>query len=330
MKDKENFYVVFNDLDQSQKDAVKSKDNYIFVSGGSGTGKTRVICCHAAYLMLEYGYKSDEVLIFCGISNSEEEIERNIYKLIRKNYSENYVNSFISFCLKILKKNWNLIEGMHPNFRILSNFKRNTIIDEIVKNIRPKEYKWKFKDIKREISEFIRFLKQNRISVQEFENVINAGKFDVRFFDAKNMYKTYSEILKKYEYLDFEDVILKTIEFFEDTEKSKSYINRFKKIIVDDFLDINPLQYRLIKVLADKVDKIFITGDEKQALFGFRGELTKNIMEKFLKDFPNTKIVYLETNYRSDSQILDVVDKFYNFGTQDITKIPMSIYNSPF
>jgi len=329
MKDKENFYVVFNDLDQSQKDAVKSKDNYIFVSGGSGTGKTRVVCCHAAYLMLEHGYKSDEILIFSGISNSEEEIERNIYKLVRKNYSEKYINSFISFCLKILKKNWNLIEGMYPNFRILNNFKRNTIIDEIVKNTRPKEYKWKFKDIKREISEFIRFLKQNRISVQEFENVINADKFDGRFLDTKNIYKTYSEILKKYEYLDFEDVILKTIEFFEDTEKSKSYINRFKKIIVDNFLDINPLQYRLIRVLADKIDKIFITGNEKQALFGFRGEHTKNVMEKFLKDFPNTKIIYLETNYRSDNQILDAVDKIFDFGTHDFMKIPRSIYNCP-
>ena len=162
MKDKENFYVVFNELDQSQKDAAKSMDNYIFVSGGSGTGKTRVVCCHTAYLLLEHGYKSDEMLIFSCISNSDEEIERNIYKLVGKNYSDSYVNSFTSFCLKILKKNWNLIEEMYPNFRILSNIKRNTILNEISKNIRIKDYNLNFKDVKREISEFIRFLKHNK------------------------------------------------------------------------------------------------------------------------------------------------------------------------
>ncbi|NVM03602.1 MAG: ATP-dependent helicase, partial [Candidatus Helarchaeota archaeon] len=327
MKDKENFYMVFNNLDQSQKDAVKSKDNYMFVSGGSGTGKTRVVCCHAAYLMLEYGYKSDEILIFSGFSSSEGEIEKNIYKLVRKNYSEIYVNSFVSFCLKILKKNWNLIEGMYPNFRILSKFKRDTIIDEIIKNMSPKEYRWGFRDVKYEISEFIRFLKQNRISVQEFEDIINGGKFDKRFFYAKNVYKTYSEMLKKYGCLDFEDALLRTIEFFEDSKKSEACMNKFKKVIVDDFLEINPLQYRLVKVLADKVERIFATGNEEHVLFGFREEQTKNVMEKFLKDFPNTKIVHLETNYRSDNQILDAVDKFYNSGTQDFTKIPSSIYN---
>ena len=102
MKDKKFFKRIFDSLDETQKEAVESKDNYIFVSGGPGTGKTKVVLCYSAFLMLECSFKSDEIIVFSSLSNIE--FEKRLFELIRKNYSEFLPHSFIPFCMKILKK----------------------------------------------------------------------------------------------------------------------------------------------------------------------------------------------------------------------------------
>ena len=257
MKDKNFFKRIFDSLDEAQKEAVESKDNYIFVSGAPGTGKTKVVLCHSALLMLECGFKSDEIILFRRMSNME--FEKRIYELIRKNYSEFFPHSFIPFCMKILKKNWHKIDGINPNFELLSDFKRNIIIGEIIKNAGSPDYRTNIKNVNSETAEFIRMLKQNNILFDNFEKIFEKGNFDREYIFIKKIYEAYSDILISRDYLDYDDIILKTIEFFENARESERYIKKFKKLIVDDFMEINPLQYRWLKVLAGVTENIFIT-----------------------------------------------------------------------
>ena len=326
MKDKNFFKRIFDSLDEAQKEAVESKDNYIFVSGAPGTGKTKVVLCHSALLMLECGFKSDEIILFSRLSNME--FEKRIYELIRKNYSEFFPHSFIPFCMKILKKNWYKIDGINPNFELLSDFKRNIIIGEIIKDAGSTDYRTNIKNVNSETAEFIRMLKQNNILFDNFEKIFEKGNFDREYIFIKKIYEAYSDILISRDYLDYDDIILKTIEFFENARESERYIKKFKKLIVDDFMEINPLQYRLLKVLSGVTENIFVTGNSEQDVFGFSGEFTKNLLNIFNEDFPGTKIIRLEKNYRSDRKLLIPARKFYNSELKGFTKAKYNIPQS--
>lgn len=268
MKEKSSFKKVFDNLDQNQKDTVTAKDNYIAVLGDSGTGKTMVTHCYSAFQTLERRCNSDELLIFTNYSDYQKDFENNIYKLIGENYSKIWINTFNSFCVRILQKYWHFIKGVNPDFKILNNFKRNIIIKDILEN---NNFGKLTKDRTYEIAEFIRLLKQNIITVSDFEEIINEDVYNKQFKSIKNVYKNYTEVLNAHNYFDYEDIIVKTIEFFEDMEKSKEYLGGFKRIIVDDLLEINPLQYKLIKILVERIKSIFITCDDKQTAFGFYG-----------------------------------------------------------
>ncbi|MCK4965469.1 ATP-dependent helicase, partial [bacterium] len=307
------FKKIFNELDDAQRSAVTSSGDFVSVRGGAGTGKSSVLCCNAAYVLERSDIKYDEILIFGGLPHSEKDIERQLHSLTGLNYSEPCAHSFVSFCNGMLKRYWYLIDGVKPYFKILDDFKRNVILQEIIEN-NGRRF-WRYRDAPSEIGRFIELLKRNSVTVEDYDKIINGGSFGRHYEYIGNVYRRYSEILQKHGYFDVEDIVNFTIRLFEDKERS-IVLNKWKKIFVDDFHNITPNCYKLLKTLTK--DALFATGDEsQQVLFGFRGDTVNNSIDILLKDYPGTETIQLNRNYRSGVSIIDAANRVYQAGGGD-------------
>ena len=307
------FKKIFNKFDDTQRSAVTSSGDFVFVQGGAGTGKSSVLCCHAAYMLERNSIKYDEILIFGGLPHSEKDIERQLHSLTGLNYSESCAHSFVSFCDRMLKKYWYLIDGVKPYYNRLDDFKRNVILQKIIEN-NGKQF-WRYRDASLEIGRFITLIKQNGINADDYNSVIDGERFGRHYEYIGTVYRRYSEILQKHGYLDFEDIVNFTIRLFEDKE-SGFVLKKWKKIFVGDFHNITPNCYKLLKTLTK--DALFATGDEsQQILFGFRGDTVSNSIDILLKDYPGTETIQLNRNYRSGVSIIDAADRVYQAGEGD-------------
>ena len=290
---------MLNDLNDKQLEAVKITEGPLLVLAGAGSGKTKVLTTRIAYLIKEKNIDPYNILAITFTNKAAKEMKERIINLIGSVGYSMQISTFHSFGLSIIKDNYELL-GYKPNFTILDSDDTLTLIKKILKdmNIDPKIYNPKA--IKNSISS----AKNELIDSKKYSKYVGSD-FEAIVLDV---YKQYESRLISNNALDFDDLLMKPIELFTNNPSVlKEYQERFKYILIDEYQDTNEAQYLLTKMLSAKYKNICVVGDDSQAIYSWRGANYRNILN-FEKDYKDTKVVYLEENYRSTKTILNAAN----------------------
>ncbi len=286
-------------LNDKQKLAVLNTDGPMLVLAGAGSGKTKVLTTKVSYLVEEKGIDPYNVLAITFTNKAAKEMKERILKMLGPIAYKIQISTFHSLGLLIVRENYDKL-GFDKNFTILDSDDSLTIVKKILKdmNLDPKHYNPRM--IRNKISssknELIDSEKYSRYVNSEFEEII------------LKVFEKYENKLKNSNSLDFDDLLCLPITLFNKyPEVLMEYQERFKYILVDEYQDTNEAQYILIKMLSAKYKNICVVGDIDQSIYGFRGANYRNILN-FEKDYPNTLVVLMEENYRSTSNILNVAN----------------------
>jgi DNA helicase-2/ATP-dependent DNA helicase PcrA len=292
---------ILDNLNDRQQEAVKVKEVPTLVIAGAGSGKTKVLTHRIAYLIYQKKINPGNILAVTFTNKAAQEMKDRI-EFISKDISNGsmmkglWMGTFHSVCARILRQEIDIL-GYDKNFVIYDKGDQLSMIRRCLKalDLDSKKYSPNI------ISSIIDKAKNNLEDVEIFEyNALNYFKKIV----AK-VYKQYQEELFENNALDFSDLILLTVKLFkEKPEILENYQNKFRYILVDEYQDINFAQYQLVKLLSGKYNNLFVVGDPDQSIYKFRGADLSNIL-RFEQDFPHSKVVKLEQNYRSTKVILE-------------------------
>lgn len=286
-------------LNKEQKEAVLHTDGPLLILAGAGSGKTSVLTRKIAYL-LEKG-KADEfdILAFTFTNKAANEMKERVADLLNKEVDHMWIGTFHSICSRILRRNIDKL-GYKNTFSIYDTTDSRSLVKDIMKDLRIDE---KYTPI-REVIAVISDNKNKFISPEE--SAENA--FYERQRNIAEIYKVYEKRKKINNALDFDDLILKTIELLEkDQETRDFYARKFKYIFVDEYQDTNQAQYRLIRLFTKQYKNICVVGDSDQSIYSWRGADISNILN-FEEDYKDARVILLEQNYRSTNKILDAAN----------------------
>ncbi len=288
--------VLTENLNPQQKEAILYSDGPILVLAGAGSGKTRVITHKFVHLVKKKKYSPSSIFTVTFTNKAADEMKERINKLFNGNLYQTWIGTFHSLCNRVLRKEIGAL-GYKNDFSIYDEDDRSTLIRQILRDFNIHEAL--FKGVATKIS----LLKSALILPEEFILRNNGFSFDEKL---GRVYLRYQDELKKYNALDFDDLILITVQLFENNPTIlQKYQGLFPYILVDEFQDTNQSQYLLLKLLAASHKNICAVGDDDQSIYKFRGADIRNILN-FRNDFLNAKIIKLEQNYRSTQNILDV------------------------
>ena len=293
-------------LNDKQKEAVTTTEGPVMVMAGAGSGKTKVLTNRIAYILNETGISPYSILAVTFTNKAANEMKKRISNIIDIDTKYMWISTFHSFCARFLRMEIDKTDlPYNRNFTILDEEDSLKIVKQICKDLEidsPKP-----KDFQSLISKSKNFT----------ELVIKDPVLRENFLSVS--YK-YNEYLKDNNMLDFDDLILVTIEVLkENTEILMRYQEKFQYILVDEFQDTNDSQYKLMFMLAARHHNIFVVGDDFQSIYSFRGAKIENI-ERFRKDFLEHKLVLLERNYRSTSEILELANDVITKNENQIKK----------
>ena len=287
---------ILEGLNKEQREAVMHKEGPCLVVAGAGSGKTKVLTTRIAYLINE-GVYSGNILAITFTNKASKEMKERINKIVDENYA--FVGTFHSFGLKILKENYKEL-GLERNFSILDSDDVLSVIKKILKDM---GY-----DIKEISPQYIRnrisFIKNEMLSDAEITRLFLTEIEKI----AARVYFEYVKKLKQNNSVDFDDLLKLPVELFMSNESIlDKYQEKYKYILIDEYQDTNEVQYKFVKLLSSKYRNLFVVGDQNQAIYGFRQANYKNILN-FEKDYPDSKVVVLNQNYRSTSMILNAAN----------------------
>lgn len=291
---------IYDTLNREQKEAVMETEGPLLLLAGAGSGKTRCITHRIAYLIDECSVKPWNILAITFTNKAAGEMRERVDKLVGFGADQVWVSTFHSLCVRILRRHIDRL-GFENGFTIYDADDQKTVMKGICKrlNIDTKTYK------ERALLGAISSAKDELISVREYE--LDAANDFGKAVYAK-AYREYQETLQKNNALDFDDLIVKTVELFKNCpEILDSYQERFQYIMVDEYQDTNTAQFELVKLLAQKYRNLCVVGDDDQSIYKFRGANIRNILD-FEKYFPEAKVIKLEQNYRSTQSILDAAN----------------------
>ena len=291
---------IYDTLNREQKEAVMETEGPLLLLAGAGSGKTRCITHRIAYLIDECGVKPWNILAITFTNKAAGEMRERVDKLVGFGADQVWVSTFHSLCVRILRRHIDRL-GFENGFTIYDADDQKTVMKGICKrlNIDTKTYK------ERALIGAVSSAKDELISVREYE--LDAANDFGKAVYAK-AYREYQETLQKNNALDFDDLIVKTVELFKNCpEILDSYQERFQYIMVDEYQDTNTAQFELVKLLAQKYRNLCVVGDDDQSIYKFRGANIRNILD-FEKYFPEAKVIKLEQNYRSTQSILDAAN----------------------
>lgn len=283
------------ELNDEQKKAVLWTEGPIVILAGAGSGKTRVITYRVIYL-LQKGVDPLNILCVTFTNKAANEMKERIQKFLASKSHKPNISTFHSLCAKILRIEGKYI-GISPKFAIYDEQDQLDAIKEAMKklNLSIKDYK------PYSVLATISQAKNEMINEKDYLNFAR-GHFQET---VSEIYPLYQKILAENDALDFDDLLLKTIELFEKNQNVlEKYQNKFRYILIDEYQDTNHAQYYLTKLLSQKWQNICVVGDFSQSIYSWRGADFKNLT-KFRKDFQNTKTFSLSQNYRSTQNILD-------------------------
>ncbi len=300
-------------LNDRQKEAVLHTDGALLVMAGAGSGKTRVLTQRIAYLIKEKGVMPYNILALTFTNKAAAEMKERITRAVGSEAREVWAGTFHSVCAKILRIDGAYI-GYTSDFAIYDNTDQTSLIKKIIKSLNIKDEDLKPKFVISEISK----AKNAMVDPKQYEDDLS-GLDEKREHVAK-IYTLYQDHLKKNNAMDFNDLILKTLELFKaNPEVEKKYARRFEYIHVDEYQDTNLPQYFLVRLLSLHHGNICVVGDGDQSIYSWRGADIRNINE-FEKDFAGAKVVKLEQNYRSTSNILNLANAVIANNTGRIEK----------
>ena len=288
---------IYDTLNPMQKEAVLHTEGPLLILAGAGSGKTRVLTHRIAYLIEEKEVNPWNILAITFTNKAAGEMRERVDSLVGFGAESIWVSTFHSTCVRILRR---YIEhlGYTTSFSIYDSDDQKTLMKQVFKtlDIDTKQYK------ERSVLGIISSAKDKLISPEEF--LLNAGQ-DFRQKKVGEIYREYQNQLKKNNALDFDDLIVKTVELFQnDSQILDCYQERFRYIMVDEYQDTNTAQFKLISLLASKYGNLCVVGDDDQSIYRFRGADIENILS-FEQTFPGARVIKLEQNYRSTQNILD-------------------------
>lgn len=290
---------ILNGLNSEQKEAVEYYNGPLLVLAGAGSGKTRVLTRRIAYLIEKYGVYPSNILAVTFTNKAANEMKERVSDLLGGVNRSIWVSTFHSFCVRILRREIEKI-GYDDNFVIYDIADQRTLMKNILKEMNLDIKKTKPRAVLAEISN----AKNELIEPERYKNKI--GDYFIEI--TAKAYENYQKKLKENNALDFDDLIMKTVELFRKHKLVlEHYQDRFKYISVDEYQDVNTAQYQLVQLLAGKYRNLCVVGDPDQGIYGFRGADIRNILN-FEKDYPDAKIIKLEQNYRSKEKILKAAD----------------------
>ncbi len=294
---------ILKNLNPKQKEAVMATKGPLLILAGPGSGKTGVLTHRVAYL-IQKGISPKNILAVTFTNKAAREMRERVKECLNRHGTMPFIGTFHAFCLRILRKEIKNL-GYKTNFIIYDETDQLSLIKKLIKELQIDKEQFKPVVINSKISS----LKNELIDWKNFKKIAE------NYFEETiaKVYENYQKRLKKINALDFDDLIMLTVELFTKFPLIlREYQEKFKYILVDEYQDTNTSQYVLINLLAKNPPaggkNICVVGDESQAIYGFRGADFRNILN-FEKDYPEAKIVILDQNYRSTQNILDTAHK---------------------
>ena len=292
---------IYDTLNKEQWEAVRHTEGPVLILAGAGSGKTRVITHRIAYLMDECGVNPWNILAITFTNKAAGEMRERVDRMIGFGAESVWISTFHSMCVRILRRHIELL-GYEPSFTIYDTDDQRSLMKEVCKYLKIDTKDLRERTILAEISS----AKNELLSPLNYRQE-NAGLSyqNERIADA---YDEYQKRLRKNNAVDFDDLLMLTVELFHShDEVLASYQNRFRYIMVDEYQDTNNAQFELVRLLADQNRNLCVVGDDDQSIYRFRGANIRNILD-FEKVYPDALVVRLEQNYRSTQNVLDAAN----------------------
>jgi len=284
-------------LNREQQEAVLHVDGPLLILAGAGSGKTRVLTYRIAHLIDKCGVNPWNILAITFTNKAAGEMRERVDKIVGYGSESIWVSTFHSTCVRILRRYIDRL-GDDTNFTIYDTEDQKTVMKSVCQKLQLDSKLYK----ERMLLNVISHAKDEYISPNEF---LLEAKGDFRQEKIAQAYVEYQKELKKNNALDFDDLLVKTVELFQSCpDVLEYYQNRFRYIMVDEYQDTNTVQFKFISTLARQYRNLCVVGDDDQSIYKFRGANIRNILD-FEKVFPDAKVVKLEQNYRSTQNILN-------------------------
>ncbi len=293
---------IYDTLNREQQQAVCQTEGPVLILAGAGSGKTRVITHRIAYLMEECEVNPWNILAITFTNKAAGEMRDRVDRLIGFGSESVWISTFHSMCVRILRRHIDLL-GYQNSFTIYDTDDQKTVMKDICKRLRIDTKQLK----ERQILGAISSAKNELISPLRYRED-HVGGWDYYGRQIGDCYEEYQKVLKKNNALDFDDLLMKTVDLFHThPEVLENYQNRFRYIMVDEYQDTNNAQFELVRLLAARYRNLCVVGDDDQSIYRFRGANINNILD-FEKVYPEALVVRLEQNYRSTQNVLDAAN----------------------
>ena len=291
---------IYDTLNEQQKQGVFTTDGPVLLLAGAGSGKTRVLTHRIAYLIEEMGVQPFHILAITFTNKAAGEMRERVDSIIGHGAGQVWVSTFHSTCVRILRRYIDRI-GFDNNFTIYDTDDQKTVMKDVCKRLQIDTKMLKERTIMGAISS----AKDELVSPEDFQK---QALGDYHMSKIAQAYQEYQAALRKSNALDFDDLIMKTVELFRlCPEVLAGYQDRFRYIMVDEYQDTNTAQFEFVRLLASRYRNLCVVGDDDQSIYKFRGANIRNILD-FEKVYPEAEVIKLEQNYRSTQNVLDAAN----------------------
>lgn len=304
---------IYDTLNEQQKEAVLHTEGPLLILAGAGSGKTRVLTHRIAYLIEEKGVNPWNILAITFTNKAAGEMRERVDNLVGFGSESIWVSTFHSMCVRILRRHIDLL-GFDTNFTIYDTDDQKTLMKDICKLLQIDTKIFRERSLLAAISQ----AKNELVTPEEFR-IQAQGDFSRQ--KIASVYEEYEKQMRANNALDFDDLLVKAVQLFQtQSDVLDYYQERFRYIMVDEYQDTNTVQFELVRLLSAKYRNLCVVGDDDQSIYKFRGANIRNILD-FEQVFPDAKVIKLEQNYRSTSNILNAANAVirHNHGRKDKT-----------
>ena len=304
---------IYDTLNEQQKEAVLHTEGPLLILAGAGSGKTRVLTHRIAYLIEEKGINPWNILAITFTNKAAGEMRERVDNLVGFGSESIWVSTFHSMCVRILRRHIDLL-GFDTNFTIYDIDDQKTLMKDICKLLQIDTKLFRERSLLAAISQ----AKNELVTPEEFR-IQAQGDFSRQ--KIASVYEEYEKQMRANNALDFDDLLVKAVQLFQtQADVLDYYQERFRYIMVDEYQDTNTVQFELVRLLSAKYRNLCVVGDDDQSIYKFRGANIRNILD-FEQVFPDAKVIKLEQNYRSTSNILNAANAVirHNHGRKDKT-----------
>ena len=303
---------IYDTLNTPQREAVFHTDGPLLILAGAGSGKTRVLTHRIAYLIAEKDINPWNILAITFTNKAAQEMRERVDQITGEMGGSIWVSTFHSTCVRILRRYIDRL-GYDTNFTIYDTDDQKTLMKEVCRKLDIDTKKYKERSLLAQISH----AKDELITPDEM--LMNAGA-DFNQKKVAEVYREYQSALRRNNALDFDDLIVKTVELFQNCgDVLEYYQERFRYIMVDEYQDTNTAQFKFVSLLASRYENLCVVGDDDQSIYKFRGANIGNILG-FERVFPDAKVIRLEQNYRSTRNILNAANEVIANNTERKSK----------